>query len=42
MCGIVGFLGKRQVKEHLLQGLRKLEYRGYESAGLVVMTANGD
>ena len=42
MCGIVGFLGQRQVKEHLLQGLRKLEYRGYESAGLVVMTANGE
>ena len=36
MCGIVGFTGKRQAAPVLLDGLSKLEYRGYESAGLAV------
>ena len=36
MCGIVGFTGKRQAAPILLEGLSKLEYRGYESAGLAV------
>jgi glucosamine--fructose-6-phosphate aminotransferase (isomerizing) len=36
MCGIVGFAGKRQAAPILLDGLSKLEYRGYDSAGLAV------
>ena len=40
MCGIVGFTGRRQAAPILLDGLSKLEYRGYDSAGLAVR--NGD
>lgn len=40
MCGIVGFTGKRQAAPVLLDGLSKLEYRGYDSAGVAVR--NGD
>ena len=36
MCGIVGFTGKRQAAPILLEGLSRLEYRGYDSAGLAV------
>ena len=36
MCGIVGFTGKQQAAPILLDGLSKLEYRGYDSAGLAV------
>jgi len=36
MCGIVGYVGSRQAARILLDGLRKLEYRGYDSAGLAV------
>ena len=36
MCGIVGFTGRRQAAEVLLEGLGKLEYRGYDSAGIAV------
>ena len=39
MCGIIGYVGARSVSEVLLQGLRSLEYRGYDSAGIAV--ANG-
>ena len=35
MCGIVGFTGRREAAPILLEGLRRLEYRGYDSAGLV-------
>ena len=36
MCGIVGFTGEHQAAPILLDGLSKLEYRGYDSAGLAV------
>ena len=39
MCGIVAYLGKQQCKEILLKGLARLEYRGYDSAGMAVMQA---
>ena len=41
MCGIVGFNGKRQAAPILLEGLSKLEYRGYDSAGLAVRNGDG-
>jgi glucosamine--fructose-6-phosphate aminotransferase (isomerizing) len=37
VCGIVGYVGRRPVSELLLAGLRKLEYRGYDSAGIAVI-----
>ena len=36
MCGIVGYIGKQQAAPILLDGLSKLEYRGYDSAGIAV------
>ena len=36
MCGIVGYIGKKQAAPVLLDGLEKLEYRGYDSAGMAV------
>lgn len=41
MCGIVGYIGQRDSQHILLGGLKKLEYRGYDSAGLAVHTTNG-
>jgi len=38
MCGIVGYLGNKQAKQILLEGLRRLEYRGYDSAGLCIIS----
>lgn len=38
MCGIVGYIGKGDAKTVVLQGLEKLEYRGYDSAGIAVIT----
>jgi glucosamine--fructose-6-phosphate aminotransferase (isomerizing) len=37
MCGIVGYLGDKNTKEILLEGLKELEYRGYDSAGIAVL-----
>ena len=39
MCGIVGYSGKRSAQEVLLNGLEKLEYRGYDSAGVALALA---
>ena len=36
MCGIIGYIGPRETKEILLEGLRRLEYRGYDSAGIAI------
>ncbi len=41
MCGIVGYVGKKQAAPILLEGLSKLEYRGYDSAGLAVRDGKG-
>jgi glucosamine--fructose-6-phosphate aminotransferase (isomerizing) len=41
MCGIVGFTGNKDSKEILLKGLEKLEYRGYDSAGIAVINESG-
>jgi glucosamine--fructose-6-phosphate aminotransferase (isomerizing) len=40
MCGIVGYIGNRPAKEIILNGLKRLEYRGYDSAGLAIL--NGE
>ena len=41
MCGIVGAVAQRDIAEILLEGLRRLEYRGYDSAGLAVVDNEG-
>ena len=41
MCGIVGYIGKNEALPVLLDGLRRLEYRGYDSAGVAVKTGDG-
>jgi glucosamine--fructose-6-phosphate aminotransferase (isomerizing) len=41
MCGIVGYIGSQNSQEILLEGLKKLEYRGYDSAGIAVFTNHG-
>ncbi|TNU28232.1 glutamine--fructose-6-phosphate transaminase (isomerizing) [Bacillus velezensis] len=41
MCGIVGYIGQLDAKEILLKGLEKLEYRGYDSAGIAVANEQG-
>jgi glucosamine--fructose-6-phosphate aminotransferase (isomerizing) len=42
MCGIVGYIGRRDVAPLLLEGLQRLEYRGYDSAGIVITGRSGD
>lgn len=41
MCGIVGYVGKKNAKDILINGLLRLEYRGYDSAGIAVMEEEG-
>ena len=41
MCGIVGYIGNQKTQAVLIEGLRKLEYRGYDSAGIAVFTNEG-
>jgi glucosamine--fructose-6-phosphate aminotransferase (isomerizing) len=41
MCGIIGCVGRQDVVPTLIDGLRRLEYRGYDSAGVAVLTADG-
>ena len=41
MCGIVGYTGRHEAATFLLSGLRRLEYRGYDSAGLATIDATG-
>jgi glucosamine--fructose-6-phosphate aminotransferase (isomerizing) len=42
MCGIVGYIGPRQAAPILMEGLARLEYRGYDSAGIALVTTGGD
>ena len=41
MCGIVGYIGKKEAYPVLIKGLRRLEYRGYDSAGVALINSNG-
>lgn len=41
MCGIVGYIGKRKASDVLVSGLKRLEYRGYDSAGIVTLDGDG-
>ena len=41
MCGIIGFAGKKETVPILLDGLERLEYRGYDSAGVAVVSVDG-
>ena len=41
MCGIIGYVGKKTAAPILIEGLRRLEYRGYDSAGLAVFDGSG-
>ena len=40
MCGIVGYLGNKSAKDVVIKGLKRLEYRGYDSSGIATMESN--
>ena len=40
MCGIIGYYGNKEITPILLNGLQRLEYRGYDSAGIALMDSN--
>ena len=42
MCGIVGYIGKKEAFPILIKGLRRLEYRGYDSAGVALINDDGE
>ncbi len=42
MCGIVAYIGKQQAYPVIIKGLKRLEYRGYDSAGIAILDTNGD
>ena len=41
MCGIVGYVGKNDARSIIMDGLKKLEYRGYDSAGIALVRNGG-
>ena len=41
MCGIVGYVGEKNAQDFLISGLKRLEYRGYDSAGIVTLSSDG-
>ena len=41
MCSVVGYVGKRLSRKFILEGLRRLEYRGYDSAGFACLDVKG-
>src|SRR6188472_4337488 len=41
MCGVIGYVGRREAQERLLRGLERLEYRGYDSAGICLIDRDG-
>ena len=40
MCGIVGYVGRENAKDIIIDGLKKLEYRGYDSSGIALVKDN--
>src|SRR5208283_1543390 len=42
MCGIVAYVGRKLAQPLLIEGLKRLEYRGYDSAGIAVIGSHGD
>ena len=42
MCGIVGYVGDKEALGIIVEGLKRLEYRGYDSAGVAVVGADGE
>ena len=42
MCGIVGYVGDRSAQDVLISGLKRLEYRGYDSAGIATLDDNSE